>query len=444
MYSDNPEEKSRMEIAWKNIHRDKSDFHVGRNGDHLLIPFECDQCVFVKLRGNRPMERDPRDKLLMACIRRMNLDAFWSRETSTVRNNARRAERQLALSELVGLEGPFIFKGVLPDYDYCGYQVAINILLASRRPGKHSSSHTQYDTVRGYRSTYSNFIRTSPQANQVTMAMGDFNGNYTRFAIDEYGSLFFKRFMDGLKTRMGSIWIPNTAFSTELMLEIISTAEKRIEQSETSEERIQWICFVTYATISYVLSLRGQEGLLLDLGGLIRNWDESTYYVKVALLGRVKGERGDRAHILPCINVTSSGIRVRDVLDRLISMKKEAGFTMGPAISTAQGKLLSMRMLNDMLHLTLTDIFFEKRYLFPLRMTNVEDLNQHYQCFRSFRKASDTRALEKKVDMSDIVLVNRWKTVEQAKGKRPSLSMAQHYAQFELLVEPFLRYTLAM
>ena len=71
-------------------------------------------------------------------------------------------------------------------------------------------------------------------------------------------------------------------------------------------------------------------------------------------------------------------------------------------------------------------------------------IRERYQCFRSFRRASDTRALETKVDKDDVDIVNRWQTVEEAQGKRPSRPMRQHYAQFELLLGPFLRYTSMM
>jgi len=39
----------------------------------------------VKLKGRCPIVDAPKDKLLLGAIRRINLDAFWSRETSTVR-----------------------------------------------------------------------------------------------------------------------------------------------------------------------------------------------------------------------------------------------------------------------------------------------------------------------------------------------------------------------
>ena len=76
----------------------------------------------------------------MACIRQVNLDAFWSRATGTVETNTRLGKNSLKLSQLVGLEGFMRHDGKLPAFGQYGYEVAINILLASRRPRRHSSS----------------------------------------------------------------------------------------------------------------------------------------------------------------------------------------------------------------------------------------------------------------------------------------------------------------
>jgi hypothetical protein len=62
-----------------------------------------------------------------------------------------------------------------------------------------------------------------------------------------------------------------------------------------------------------------------------------------------------------------------------------------------------------------------------------------HQVFRSFRRSSDTRAIEMNVSKTDIEIVNRWHAVEAAKGNRPNFPMHQHYAQLA-----FLRYTGAM
>jgi len=438
------EDEDRLVNPWSTIHRDEKAFKCAREGDHLLIPFECDACIFLKLRNQLPDLREAADILLLESIRRMNLDAFWSRESPTVIQNARRARKQIELSRLVGLEGPYSQYGDLPMYDHCGYEVAIGILLYSRQPGKYDKTYTQYDTIRHLRSTYSNFVRASPQSNIEKFALGDFKGNYQRLVNDECGSLFFKRFMEGLKRRMGQDWRPNQGFSTDLLLVLIRKAEEEILSAENEDDKHLWIVFVTYVVVTYVISLRGPEGFLLDIRGLLKYWREENDYVIIALLGKIKGEHHDIAHLIPAVTKTKSGIPIKKVLQRLLKEKQKLGFSNGPAISNIQGKVLNSAIINDMMEGLLTEIFETDKHLFPITITSKSQIRDSYQCFRSFRRSSDTRAIQKKVDTKDIDVVNRWRTVEEAQGRRPSRAMRNHYAQLDQLLDPFLRYTFEM
>ena len=119
-----------------------------------------------------------KDDLLLRCIRRANLDTFWSRATSTVANNIRLVEKQIKLSATVGLDGPFEQWGVLPNHYHCGYEVAINMLLYSMQKGRYNDEYVQFDTIRKLRSAYSNHVRAYVQGNQTTISIQDHNGKY--------------------------------------------------------------------------------------------------------------------------------------------------------------------------------------------------------------------------------------------------------------------------
>ena len=88
---------------------------MARHGDHLITSFECDLCIFVKLKNRYPIATSDQDKRLAACIRRVILDAFWSRASSTVANNLRLAKKMISLSDTVGLSPPFVSRGPLPS-----------------------------------------------------------------------------------------------------------------------------------------------------------------------------------------------------------------------------------------------------------------------------------------------------------------------------------------
>ena len=59
-------------------------FVCAHKGDMLLSPFQCDYCLFVNLLKREANGAAPVDRLLLAYIRRVNLDIMWSREESTV------------------------------------------------------------------------------------------------------------------------------------------------------------------------------------------------------------------------------------------------------------------------------------------------------------------------------------------------------------------------
>jgi hypothetical protein len=440
-----PQLQQRMRQAWGKKHRSPNDFLVGRDGDHLLVPFECDLCVFRKLQGRNPVATNPQDSLLSACIRRANLDAFWSRAKGTAGANRDKVAFAIKMSALVGLLGPYESDGPLPEDDHCGYEVAIEMLLHSRRSGSYSEAYTQFDTIRKLRSAFSNYCRASAKSNRSSAALGDQKGKYQRFATDPCSSFWFYRFIEGARHRMGQDWRPNKAISIGLLLLLLESAELRIQESMSTQDKNRWIVFHAYVAVCYTLSLRGSEGFLLDLGGLNRKLTVGgDQYVVVALLGQIKGESGDRAHLLPCVPITSSGIEVKTSLLRLIEFKRTRGCVVGPAISDLAGNVLSHRALNDSLLEILEELFDNHREMFPPSVADKETLRMRVQVYRTLRRTSDTRALEQKVSQSDIDVVNRWKLLERADGNRPHRPMRQHYAELELLLEPFLRYTWAM
>ena len=429
---------------WKEKSPNPRDFLEARNGDHAMVPFECDQCIFLKLKNRAPLPSSQQDRLLLIMIRRANLDTFWARQRRTVRENTSRIKLILRASETLGLAGPFQHPGPCPSHDHCAYELAMTMLIHSRRPGKYSKTHTQYETIRMLRSAYSSHVRTTQSWNTGQLSWVDKKGQYVRLTDDKCGSLWFSRFMIGLKIRMGHIFKPNMALSHSLLLKMIQKAESNITEDFKSEESSIWVVFVTYVVITYVLSLRGTEGQMLELGGLKKHWEGNRKgYFIVVLWGKIKGEEEYREHLIPCVNVTKSGINVKYTVERMIELKDHQRVATGPAISDSEGALISTKELDRMMHELLVDIYAVDRSLFPPSMETPEMIVESYKCFRTFRRTSDTRALEEKVDQTDIDIVNKWEHMGLMKRKT-SQPMRQHYAQFELLVKPFIRYTYAM
>jgi hypothetical protein len=248
------EDADRMGNVWRIDPGEAHKFHQARMGDHLMVAFECDQFVFRKLYRCEPIETEEdalnaafasnllqeryglhtslnkeNDGKALATIRRMILDAFWSRASSTVRSNAKVIQRGCELSASLGLDPPYLEPGPLPSFDHCGYGVAIQMLLASQEPGRHSAVYKQFDTIRHFKTGYGNQIRASGQANAAVTAIGDADGKtYQRMCSDPCASIWFGRFVTGCRRRMGQDWRPDEAVSPRLVKALMRILDDKI------------------------------------------------------------------------------------------------------------------------------------------------------------------------------------------------------------------------
>jgi hypothetical protein len=135
------------------------------------------------------------------------------------------------------------------------------------------------------------------------------------------------------------------------------------------------IFFHFYALVCYVVSLRGCEGLLLDLGGLRRKWEAGgNKYDVIALLGKIKGEMGDWAHLLPLVHVTSSRINIQESLKHILNFSRSIGQISEPAMSDNHGNIFTTRSLNKAFLEILEDLLYNAWELFLPSIDSKETL----------------------------------------------------------------------
>ena len=440
------DDEDRIMSGWAPRKSDMGRFTSARNGDNLMVPFECDFCVFGKLFDHVPDLMNEKDVFAMGCIRRVILDAFWSRARSTVMANTAKVREGLMISRKMGMKGPAEPPGPLPSHDHCGYEVAIQIVVDSLGTGKYSKTHKQWDTVRKHRTAYSNQVRAARDANSNPLVLADAEGkSYQRIARDSCGSLWFQRFTLGCKKRMGQEWRPNQAISIELMHELLKRSENRARRADTGAERQKWVLSGGYFCICFVLSLRSPEGLMADLEGLIKYHEDESNEVVIPLLGRFKGEHHARQHLMMSKNITGSGIPVKQWVRRMLVVHRSAGRVTGPLFVNKQGYQLSTLEMNEAFLEILGEIYDEAPELFPKEVIQeASDLPEKYNVFRSFRRGSESRAVAMKVSEADRYVVNRWKKKEAAGAGKMSQSIDQHYVDITLVKEAFMRYTEAM
>lgn len=438
-------DEDRLMSGWVPRKVDAGRFTVARDGDDLMVSFECDFCIFWKLYNRSPDTGDERDQFVMRCIRRINLDAFWSRARSTVEANAAKIREGLKISNKLGLPGPYLAPGPLPRHDHCGYQVALQIVVSSLESGRYADSHKQWDTIRRFRSCFSNQVRSARDANFTPLVLADNKGSgFQRVAVDPCGSLWFQRFMLGCSRRMGQDWRPNQAIGIQIMNQLLGRVEERARESPLPEDRFKWVMAGGYFCICFVLSLRSPEGLMMDLEGLLQFFDPSSDDVIVPLLGRFKGEHHAKQHLLISCATTGSGIQVKLWLSRVMAVHKACGRSTGPAFVNVKGYQSSTSDMNDLFLDVLTEIYEVDPKLFGVDVIEVGDLADKFNVFRSFRRGSESRAVAMKVSEADRYVVNRWKKKESAGAGKVHHAIDQHYVDINMVKESFLRYTAAM
>jgi hypothetical protein len=188
---------------------DKKRYVVGHAGDNLVTPFQCDLCHFRNLMKRDPVQNLPQDIRIMKLIRRANLDAFWSREPTTVSGNLLTARQGVKIAVAFGFQDQlFRPMGPFPVDDRFGMAAAIVMLQQSLKPGKYTRT-VQFGTVRKFRSCFSNIYQASVDGQQASVMAKD-TRKLMVTKCPTYGE-FFERFVKGMHKRMGEIVKPDRA-----------------------------------------------------------------------------------------------------------------------------------------------------------------------------------------------------------------------------------------
>jgi hypothetical protein len=156
---------------------DKLRFTVARPGDHLFCLFQCELCHFRNIQGLSsnlglgPLEETER----MKSLRQVNLDAFWSREPTTVSQNLGKINRALQISHDMGMYNPPMPKlgtWKLEDEFSAGEEA----IMASHYidPGI-TEDTVQHETVRKMKSAFVNLYHASVD-NAITAVIGGRDG----------------------------------------------------------------------------------------------------------------------------------------------------------------------------------------------------------------------------------------------------------------------------
>jgi hypothetical protein len=341
-----PKDKSGFE--WRKSPGDRLRYKCARNGDHLVTPFQCHFCHFQILTLRNPIQGDPRDEMLLCCLTRANLDACWSRETSTIDANRRNLAQVIQIWKQMGIR-PHVLPPLGPHnpQDLFGMAAAVAMLSKSTQPGKHDENYTQFESLWKLRAAYSNFYHASAYSTSTAMTLGrDTAKSFLTTCPTQ--SMWFERFTKGCLKRMGQEIKQDLAVSIHVMKALQALLEKEWQHSNNISHRLDLALLGAYALITFAGSFRGHEVFLVDTYGLLKYAAEERFergekFVMVPLLGKYQTEAHESYHLTPLAAKTSSGLEIESWVHRLAWAKHTQAISHGPAFSKTSGKLLDSR-----------------------------------------------------------------------------------------------------
>ena len=416
-------------------------FRVGRNGDNLLTMFQCDLCHYRNIMGRDPQPNLGSDTLLLRCIRRASLDSLWAREPSTVSNNLNECRRAVRIGSALGFANNFPSMGPFPLEDNWGMKYACTMLIRSLDEGK-TARTIQFGTMRKLRSCYTNVYHSSKHISKlVTMAK-----DIRKTVITDsptYG-LWFERFMLGCHKRMGEVLKQDMGMSIEAMHKFCDIGEENYSDATSPSHKLQEALLTLFGIVSFCGGLRGEEVPLVDLFGLFKYLDQGTTgkieHVIIPLLGRFKGERGEKYHLLPLAAVTKSGIQPRKWVDRVAQGYGHFDIRRGPVWRSQNGYRAKLGDWEGPVLDRIKDI--QNRY--PHIISPELDVYDEYGVSRSFRRGSNTHVRNMLGPTNGQMVVdfnNRWRKFDRAQGRMPSLGMSDYYTEIHQALPRLIQYS---
>lgn len=430
--------------------KDEDRFVVARRGDSLLAPFQCDLCWFVNLQGRLFDERRPSDHLNMALIRRVNLDMFWSKESSTVQGMYRVFEQNLKAAVHLGLKPSFMRdrKG-WPLEDKVGFGEASLILWQSLQKGRNSVMGQQFDSIRKLRSLSSGMAAARPSEN---IDGPGFKDKGRAFSLGKCGvdSALFCKFIKGCEKRMGRIVKQDMGLSVEILLAILQNLEDELdEEAEVTDKRKREIVMLgACLVVGYCDALRGNEIFLVESSHLCQYYYKgkahSRPHVIIPLMGRFKGETGERNVLRVLVETTKSGIQIGRWVERLVKIlmaeKRNDTGCPGPAFCDEKGMVLTYSRVNGWFHDELVQVQNTHSGLIQPEI----DVTETYNIYRSLRRGATSRASELNYTETLINLNNRWRSTQTNKGKGGLQKMSQLYVEISLVLKNLLAFSASL
>jgi len=127
---------------------------------------------------------------------------------------------------------------------------------------------------------------------------------------------------------------------------------------------------------------------------------------------------------------TSSGLKVKVWLERLIEVREQEGRIQGPAFCDPSGRIARSFDYEGWL----IERLLTAQAMIPGAISPDVDISEQFGISRSFCRGSTSMARTRGVDDKVVSLINRWRSFEGARGRHPTMPMHEHYSDISIMV----------
>jgi hypothetical protein len=138
--------------------------------------------------------------------------------------------------------------------------------------------------------------------------------------------------------------------------------------------------------------------------------------------------------------VTSSGISIKKLITRLADLQEQRGHVHRPFFADMHGNRIKAKTIE----LELMEKLQVLKHSQPSQIPDDVDIYEDLGISRSFRWGATSTTRVQGVDDKHVILINRWRTFKNAKGRRPIMSMQDHYSAVQILLPKLVKFSLGL
>jgi hypothetical protein len=163
------------------------------------------------------------------------------------------------------------------------------------------------------------------------------------------------------------------------------------------------------------------------------------------MMGRFKGETGERNILRALVACTISGIKVKWWVERLVELmiieKRDDLGQPGPAFCDTEGTVVSYSYLNKLFHSELVKVQDTHSDLIPEEV----EVTEVYNLYRSLRRGATTRTTQLNYSETVINVNNsRWRSTQSNKGVGGIKKMSQLYVEIAMVKDTLLKFSASL